>query len=278
MELNERLQNIIDYIEFYLQRKEEDISTEAIAQMAGCSYSFFQKIFAYMTGITFREYIRNRKLTLAGYDLKSTHMKVVDISYKYGYDSPTSFTRAFQTFHGIPPKDARKENTTLRVFAKLKADRKGEYTWRLEKKEAFTLLGKWKTIDPLHKAYEIPNFWAACHKEDTIETLKTCRQTKGLYGVYANDDALKYAIMATCDEDRKGLSKLHIPAQTWAVFDCYGEIPMAIQQGWEYLYEEWLLRYPFAHADCPEMEWYRDEDTNDKYSSQIWIPIQKEDA
>lgn len=57
-----------------------------------------------MNGMGFAEYIRFRKLTLAGYDLKSTDMKIVDISYKYGYNSPTSFTKAFQQFHGIPQR------------------------------------------------------------------------------------------------------------------------------------------------------------------------------
>ena len=89
MEWNEKLQIIIDYVEHHLQRKEEPVDVQEIAKIAGCSYGFFQKVFSYMNGISFAEYVRSRKMTLAGYDLKSTEMKVVDISYKYGYDSPT---------------------------------------------------------------------------------------------------------------------------------------------------------------------------------------------
>lgn len=63
-----------------------------------------------MNGISFAEYIRLRKLTLAGYNLKSTEMKVVDISYKYGYDSPTSFIKVFSHFHGVCPSMARNFN------------------------------------------------------------------------------------------------------------------------------------------------------------------------
>lgn len=106
MEWNEKLQKIIDYVENHLQRKEEPIDAEKIIEIAGCSYNFFQKVFSYMNGISLAEYIRFRKLTLAGYDLKSTDIKVIDLSYKYGYDSPTSFTKAFQQFHGISPKEA----------------------------------------------------------------------------------------------------------------------------------------------------------------------------
>ena len=68
-----------------------------------------------MYGISFAEYVRSRKLTLAGYDLKSTNLRVIDISYRYGYDSPTSFTKAFQQFHGITPTQARNIDAQLRV-------------------------------------------------------------------------------------------------------------------------------------------------------------------
>ena len=45
MEWNEKLQNIIDYVENHLQRKEEPINNKDIAKMAGCSFDFFQKVF-----------------------------------------------------------------------------------------------------------------------------------------------------------------------------------------------------------------------------------------
>lgn len=99
--------------------KEEPVDVQEIAKIAGCSYGFFQKVFSYMNGISFAEYVRSRKMTLAGYDLKSTDMKVVDISYKYGYDSPTSFTKAFHQFHGISPMEARRDQSELRILPKM---------------------------------------------------------------------------------------------------------------------------------------------------------------
>ena len=119
MEWNEKLQRIIDYVEDHLQRREESIDENVVSDIAGCSFGFFQKVFSYMNGISFSEYIRSRKLTLAGYDLKSTDLKVVDISYKYGYASPTSFTKAFQQFHGITPKEARDGRSELKIAPKM---------------------------------------------------------------------------------------------------------------------------------------------------------------
>ena len=76
---------IIDYVEEHLQRTEEAINPLEIERLAGCSYSFFQKVFSYMNDMSFAEYVRYRKLTLAGYDVMSTQMKIIDISYKDVY-------------------------------------------------------------------------------------------------------------------------------------------------------------------------------------------------
>lgn len=142
MEWNEKLQIIIDYVEDHLQQRGELIDSKEISKIAECSFGFFQKVFSYMNGISFAEYIRSRKLTLAGYDLKSSDLKVIDISYKYGYDSPTSFTRAFQLFHGVSPREARNQNVVLKVVPKMQLLERHEYSWKLESKEGFRLVGK----------------------------------------------------------------------------------------------------------------------------------------
>lgn len=68
--------------------------------------------------------------------------------------------------------------------------------------------------------------------------------------------------------------EIQIPDALWAVFDCRGAAPQAIQNGWKYLQEEWLTKYPFPHAQCPELEWYSHDNSDDGDSlSQIWIPV-----
>lgn len=60
------------------------------------STSFSENIHIYIGGITLTEYLRKRKMSLAVVDLKDENAKVIDVALKYGYDSPTSFSRAFQ--------------------------------------------------------------------------------------------------------------------------------------------------------------------------------------
>lgn len=281
MEWNEKLQRIIDYVENHLQRKQEPINYQEVSELAGCSFDFFQKVFSYMLGISFSEYIRSRKLTLAGYELKSTEKRVVDISYQYGYDSPTSFTKAFQQFHGMSPKEARSTNGELRVVPKMQISVKQQYSWRLEEKPAIRLIGKSMRCANGEQQVKIPEFWSACQNSGVFSQLISIAagNPKGLFGVYRywenNSKEIEYSIMAAADGMLpEGYSEVRIPEVTWAVFDCQGAVPQAIQNGWKYLQEEWLVRYPFEHAACPELEWYSIGNSYDReYLSQIWIPV-----
>lgn len=283
MEWNEKLQMIIDYVEHHLQRKQEPMDTQEIAEIAGCSFGFFQKVFSYMNGISFSEYVRSRKLTLAGYDLKSSDRKVIDISYQYGYDSPTSFTKAFQQFHGITPKEARSKDTILRVVPKMQISVKQQYSWRLEEKAAFRLIGKSIRISCADENphLKIPEFWNQCQQNGlfSILTEKSTGTPKGLFGLFhyfdGASDEMEYSIMAASERGLlEGCSEMIIPKATWAVFDCRGPVPRAVQEGWKYLQEEWLVKYPFRHGDCPELEWYSSGNSYaGDYLSQIWIPV-----
>ena len=96
MEWDEKLQRIISCIESSLDYGERAIDEKEIEEIAGCSYAFFQKVFSYMNGISLSEYIRLRKLTFAGYDLKGSCIRIAEVSNRYGYESPTSFTKAFR--------------------------------------------------------------------------------------------------------------------------------------------------------------------------------------
>lgn len=281
MEWNEKLQKIIDYIEDHLQRKEEDINIKEIEQIAQCSYSFFQKVFSYMNNITFSEYIRFRKMTLAGYDVKSSSIKIVDLSYKYGYDSPTSFTKAFTSFHGVSPSVARKNGSQLRIYPKMNIIDQQKYSWEIKKFPKIRLIGKKMNINHINNDFhqKIPEFWNQCQRDGTFYKLTTYdqRQPQGLFGIFNQDK--EYAIMvASSIALPNNYQEYIIDEGYWAVFNCYGTPPDAILKAWHYLHEEWLIKYPFKHANNPEIEWYSQGNIYDHhYLSQIWIPIIKED-
>ena len=240
-----------------------------------------------MNGISFAEYIRSRKLTLAGYDLKSTDLKVIDISYKYGYDSPTSFTKAFHLFHGVSPREARNRNVVLKVVPKMQVLEHHEYSWKLAQKDGFRLVGKSIIVSCENNLHfkKIPEFWNECQRNGIFAKLISIDTAtpKGIFGLFGTYDEqlneIEYSIMAISDQEPpQGFTETNIPNATWAIFDCRGSVPQAIQKGWQYLNEEWLAKYPFQHAQCPEIEWYSNGNVYDSnYLSQIWIPIIEEE-
>ena len=100
----EGFQVSIDYIEQHLLN---ELDIDEIAKNAALSPFYYQRIFGALCGMTVGEYIRARRMTIAAQELAGSDHKIIDIAMKYGYDSPDSFTKAFQRFHGITPTQAR---------------------------------------------------------------------------------------------------------------------------------------------------------------------------
>ena len=124
------MQKAIDYIEDNLT---ESIDYEKIAAQTFSSSYHFQRVFSILCGFTLGEYIRNRRLSLAGTELAASDAKIMDIALKYGYESPDSFAKALQKFHGVLPSQAE-DGGTLRSFSRLvlKLSLEGGSTYELQ--------------------------------------------------------------------------------------------------------------------------------------------------
>ena len=142
MEWIQRLNDAMSYVEENLTG---EISLEGAARRAACSAYHFQRMFPCMTGISFSEYIRRRRMTAAAMDL-AEGAKVIDTAARYGYDSPTAFNRAFQSVHHLPPSAARVRGASLRSFPPITftLSIKGEHAmeYRIEEREAFREIGR----------------------------------------------------------------------------------------------------------------------------------------
>lgn len=107
------LQRAIDYMEEHIL---EDLDLESIAAQSFSSSYHFQRVFSIVCDMTIGEYVRNRRLSLAGADLARGDVKVIDVAMKYGYDNPDSFARAFQRFHGVLPSQVKAGDATLLIW------------------------------------------------------------------------------------------------------------------------------------------------------------------
>jgi len=104
-----------------IQKLLEELTVEEIARHAYLSPFYFQRGFSIICGYSVSEYIRNRRLSLAGYELFHTNHKIIDIALKYGYESPDSFTKAFTRFHGATPTEVR-SGTKIKEFLPLQVN------------------------------------------------------------------------------------------------------------------------------------------------------------
>jgi len=109
----EDTQKAINYIETNLFK---DINAEDIAVHIHRSSDYFQKMFLMVTDFSVSEYIRNRRLSLAGQELAVSKNKVIDVALKYGYETPASFTKAFTRFHGFTPSKIYSSENQLKCF------------------------------------------------------------------------------------------------------------------------------------------------------------------
>ena len=104
MEWTETLRRTVDCLEAHLL--EEDAAERAVKE-ACLSPVYLQKGFKLVTGYSIAEYVRNRRLYLAGLEMIAGREKVIDLAYQYGYDTPESFSKAFSRFHGVSPAQLR---------------------------------------------------------------------------------------------------------------------------------------------------------------------------
>lgn len=148
MDFIQNFQRAIDFMEEHIL---EQITYEDVANHLFISSYHFHRTFSLVTDITANEYIRNRRLSMAGQEISISNAKVIDIALKYGYDSPESFTKAFTRFHGITPNVARRAGMKLKSFnrllIKIKLEGGTVMDYRIEKREEFKLLARFQSLE-----------------------------------------------------------------------------------------------------------------------------------
>ncbi len=274
----------IDYIEDNL---EGEIDVSEAARRLNVSEFYFQKAFALLCGCTFGEYVRNRRLSLAGGELVSSNVKIIDLAVKYGYDSPDSFTKAFTRFHGSTPMAVRKESRTVKSYAPIKIklilEGKNTMDYRIIEKEAFTVTGVAKRFSFETCTKAIPEFWTE------FCSMPASKSICAMYGICLdeNDKAKDFEYLIADDykpwkELPDGCVNRSFEKQTWAVFPCRGAMPNALQSTNAKIFSEWVPNCrDYELASNITVELYSDPsdfakgNQDENYYTEIWIPVKK---
>lgn len=164
MNTADKLNAITDYIENHIT---EDIDMNKLARIACCSVYDANRMFRLLSAMSITEYIRKRRMTLAGYEIQNRGLKVIDAAVKYGYDSPISFTRAFHAFHGIKPSEARNRDIVLKSFRRLVFKICVKQASKRAAKEKITVNGKVYTATYLGEA-DMTMWWGYYLKREYL--------------------------------------------------------------------------------------------------------------
>jgi len=283
-----QLNEVMDYIDINLQ---SEISYDRISEIACCSIYNFQRMFSYIAQTSLSEYIRNRRLTLAAFDIIKGNERIIDVALKYGYDSQDAFSRAFRNFHGVLPSTVRNEPVMLKSCPKLsfQITMKGaeKMKYQIEQWPAFQVAGISHRIKT-NRAFElVPQIWEKAWKKGTMKKFMQFfpdYRPSGFLGIatgggWGSTDEMDYILAVTNHVDipdcyhapvPEGMTVFSYPAATWVIINADGEIPKAVQDVYQKFYSEWLPRSGYKLSDLPVFECYLQED-----HQEVWIAVEE---
>ena len=291
MDFLKRMTEVIDYIEDNIT---EEIDFNDVSKIACCGVYQFGRIFSYVVGVSFSEYIRNRRLSLSALELKNSDTKIIDAAMKYGYQSPDSFARAFREMHGVSPMEARSKNVTLKMFPRISfhISIKGamDMDYRIEKKDTIKCVGRTyrQTKEQVKSGEGFATSWGL-YLDTVDEKLgKTPNEViRDDYKLYhapmwqvgmshvLDDGNFEMSIGAQADDgEYPGFDFFEIPEGQWVMFTAKNESLDAL---YTRIFTEWLPSSGYEHSMQYTVEIYHMDatDKGDDFTFEIWIPVKK---
>lgn len=278
----------IDYVEEHIT---EQIDYEEAAKRAYSSSFHFQRVFSVICGYTLGDYVRFRRLALAGGELAADKIKVIDAALKYGYDSPESFSRAFVKFHGVTPTQARNGapvKSFSRLSVKLIISGGTKMDYRFVKADTIDIVVKRRHISGGEMTgREISQFWRECSSDGTIPSIEKYINENNAFGdsiigvsldCVEKDGDFSYGIGCHyngADIAEDGLEVITLPAADYIVFPCKGKMPEAFTSVYKYIFEEFFPNSEYRPSGV-EIEAYPSADVNDpNYFWELWLAVEK---
>ncbi|MCC5895265.1 MAG: AraC family transcriptional regulator [Alkalibacterium sp.] len=267
----------MQYIEDHLS---EEIDYKKLAQIAMTSEMYFKRLFSFLSGMPLSEYIRNRRLTQAAFELKTSEIKVIDLALKYGYTSPDAFTKAFNQLHGVTPSSSRDLQSNIKSYPMLtfRLDIQGgnPMNYKLIEKEPFTVAGYGAevVVNSECESQDINSFlnslteehYAKLNEISNGQFDKKILYVSSDYEEKNNTSVQDFYVGVTVDQVPEDLKCLTIPKQTWAVFTISGEWE-EVNDTWTRIYTEWFPSSTYEPADSPEFM------VSSENQSEVWVAV-----
>ena len=289
------IQQAITYMEEHIC---ENINYADVAKSVHMSSYNFHRTFSFIVGMTANEYIRKRRLTLAAMELQTTDISVIDAAYKYGYESPESFSKAFSRFHGSTPKQAKRKGAKLHLFNPLviKIILEGgsimDYRMEHRGRQQFIAMVKAFPNEIINddNDHSIPDFWTECSEKNLIEPMRLLRKEgkRDLYGLCSplkdSETHFNYGIGIIIDDDtdttkleqftNNGYSIWETEPVDYAVFKCFGSDGDCLGETWSKFFKEFVPQTGYMQTDDTDYEIYFENGEKGLFC-ELWVPVKK---
>lgn len=283
----DRLNQAMDHLE---QRLDQPLDVAALARVACTSEHHFRRLFSALAGMPLSEYVRRRRLTLAGADVLADRESLLDVAIRWGYGSNEAFARAFRSVHGVGPAQARRTGAVLRsqprMSFRLVVEGSSSMDYRIVAKDACHLAGRKARVPLVHEGMN-PHIVAFVRSvdPDTVRRIEALsdQEPRGivnvsddLAGSRAEGTELDYwHAVVTGGPVPADLDTLPVAAGDWAVFRSSGAFPQALQHLWRDVFTQWFPSNPYEIRPGPEISRVRIAEGGGTADAELWIPVRR---
>ncbi|MFF2524395.1 AraC family transcriptional regulator [Streptomyces liangshanensis] len=296
----ERLNRVMEQIEGDLAGT---VDVAGWARTAATSEYHLRRMFSALAGMPLSEYVRRRRLTVAGAEVLGGRDSLLEIAVRYGYGSGEAFARAFRAVHGVGPGEARRTGAALvsqpRLTFRLTVEGSSSMRYRVVDRPDFAVVGLKARVPLVHVGpnQAIIDFVRGIDPgvRERLEKLSD-QEPRGIVAVCddldpgrAEGTELDYYLgvitsagstgstgAAGVAEVPEGVTALAVPAGTWAVFTASGPVPEAIQHLWRDVYAEWFPANPYRTRPGPEILRTRPSADGTEAEAELWLPVERE--
>lgn len=284
----ERLNQAMEYVERHLDQR---IEVPELARIAVTSEYHFRRLFSALAGMPLSEYVRRRRLTLAGAEVLAGDRTLLEIAVRYGYTSGEAFARAFRAMHGVGPGEARRSGASLqsqpRLSFRLTVEGSSSMRYRVVEKDEFRVVGRKVRVPLVHEGVNpaIADFIRGIDQE-TLRRMASLsdQEPEGIVGVSDNLDPSRaegteldyYHGVVTRAAAPEDMEALAVPAGTWAVFESSGPFPQALQHLWRDVFTQWFPSNPYRSRPGPEILRTRLSQDAAQADAELWIPVERD--
>ncbi|MFD9354447.1 GyrI-like domain-containing protein [Streptomyces sp. NPDC060031] len=283
----ERLNQAMDHIECHLDQR---IEVSDLARIAVTSEYHLRRLFSALAGVPLSEYVRRRRLTVAGAEVLAGERTLLEIAVRYGYSSGEAFARAFRAVHGVGPGEVRRVGASLqsqpRMSFRLIVEGSSSMRYRVVEKEEFRVVGRKARVPLVHEGVNpaIAAFIRGIDK-DTLGRIHSLsdQEPQGIVSVSDDLDDSRaegteldyYHGVVTGAAVPQDMDALQVPAGTWAVFENSGPFPQTLQHLWRDVFTQWFPSNPYRSRPGPEILRIRLSQDAAEAEAELWIPVER---